>query len=169
LLPSFVRSSRVRRAALALGLWLAVGGCASEASSQRSGRVAAPPRTLRVSSGSAGGAQDTPPSLAASAEPDPYAERAQQEFVRLCAACHGSRGEGQIGPNLTDGLSIHRAASAEDYRVIIAEGVPTRGMPLWGQVIQDPALVSALARYVWSLRNTHAEGGRAPQGDFTLP
>jgi cytochrome c oxidase cbb3-type subunit 3 len=95
-------------------------------------------------------------------------ERGRLEYERRCAACHGRRAEGIIGPNLTDGASISRATAAADYRAVIADGVPSRGMPGWAQIFDAPT-IDALTSYVWSLRNTNASGGKPPQGDFTLP
>ena len=83
-------------------------------------------------------------------------------FRQQCAACHGDRGEGKIGPNLTDAAWIHGAKPSDLYTVIGA-GVLQKGMPAWKPVLGEER-VRALAAYVHTLKGKNLPG-RAPEGD----
>jgi cytochrome c oxidase cbb3-type subunit 3 len=85
----------------------------------------------------------------------------QQAFQANCVACHAAKGEGKIGPNLTDTAWLHGGSPSEIYRTI-RDGVQAKGMPSWG-----PALgrlgVSQVTAFVLSLRGTNLPG-KAPEG-----
>ena len=83
-------------------------------------------------------------------------------FQVTCAACHGMKAEGNIGPNLTDDAWIH-GGSAEDIQKIINEGVAAKGMPAWGPSL-GAVTVQQLTAYVLSLRGSNVPG-KAPQGE----
>ncbi len=93
-------------------------------------------------------------------------ERGHEVFTRNCVVCHGSRAEGNIGPNLTDGVWLHGGAPTDIHRTI-REGVSTRGMPTWGPVLGE-ASVQAATAYVLSVRDTNVSG-RAPEGQLWVP
>jgi cytochrome c oxidase cbb3-type subunit 3 len=84
-------------------------------------------------------------------------------FATTCAACHAPTGGGNIGPNLTDEYWLHGGAPEEIYKSI-RDGFPTKGMPAWGAQLGERR-VRAVTAYVLSIRNTHAPGGKPPQGD----
>ncbi len=89
-------------------------------------------------------------------------DRAQQVFTSQCAQCHGARGEGKIGPNLTDDHFLHGKKPTEIYQTI-TNGYVRKGMPAWG-VLLGPEKVRGLASYVVSLQGKNLPG-RAPEGD----
>lgn len=94
---------------------------------------------------------------------DPEAVAAGAEVFRTtCAACHGLRGEGIIGPNLTDRYWIH-GARPEDVLKAVTEGFATKGMPGWGPMLGPERSIRAAA-YVLTLRNTNVPG-KEPQGE----
>ena len=98
------------------------------------------------------------------ASPDPAALAAGKEsFTTLCAPCHAATGGGAIGPNLTDEYWLYGGAPMEIYKTVKV-GVPAKGMPAWGPQIGE-AKTQAVTAYVLSIRNSHAPGGKAPQGD----
>jgi cytochrome c oxidase cbb3-type subunit III len=99
--------------------------------------------------------------LAIAHDPVKLAE-AEKVFHATCAACHGMKGEGIIGPNLTDGYWLHGKEPADLLRSAL-EGFPAKGMPAWGQILGPEKCVQAAA-YVYSLRNTNVKG-KAPQGE----
>ncbi len=80
-----------------------------------------------------------------------------------CAVCHGSLGQGGIGPNLTDDYWIHGSRHIEMAQVI-SEGVGDKGMPPWGALLKDDELKSVVA-HVRSLHGTNPPGSKAPQGE----
>lgn len=83
-------------------------------------------------------------------------------YNERCAACHGTNGEGLIGPNLTDRNWLH-GNSVGEIAVVMNEGVLSKGMPAWGQVLSQDDLV-AIVGFVKSLEGKNLPG-KAPQGE----
>ncbi|HBS29497.1 MAG TPA: cytochrome C oxidase Cbb3 [Phycisphaerales bacterium] len=88
-------------------------------------------------------------------------------FIQNCAQCHGAKGEGLNGPNLTDDSYIH-IKQITDILAVITDGVGAKGMPAWG-VRFNPNQRMLLAAYVASLRGTTPPGAKAPEGDPAPP
>ena len=84
-------------------------------------------------------------------------------FARSCAACHGDRAQGLIGPNLTDDRWIH-GGSVEQVFQTVAKGWPAKGMPPWGRTLK-PDELSALVSYVRSLQGSNPPNARPPEGE----
>jgi cytochrome c oxidase cbb3-type subunit III len=87
---------------------------------------------------------------------------ARAHFVQRCVQCHADRGQGNIGPNLTDDHWIYGSATLMDLLEIISNGRAQKGMPTWSRVLA-PVEIAELAAYVGTLRNTNVPG-RPPQG-----
>ena len=83
-------------------------------------------------------------------------------FQAKCASCHGTQGQGGIGPNLTDGYWIHGGKMTE-VLTTIARGVPDKGMPPWGPMMSADE-IQALTVFVRTLSGTNPAGAKAPQG-----
>ncbi|MCC6751498.1 MAG: c-type cytochrome [Deltaproteobacteria bacterium] len=99
---------------------------------------------------------------------DPAAiEAAKGLFAKNCVACHGEKGEGKIGPNLTDDFYLHGGRRADLFKVI-RDGVPAKGMIPWGTALK-PEELKQLAVYVASLRGTNPPNGKAAQGEKAAP
>jgi len=79
-----------------------------------------------------------------------------------CVGCHGSAGEGKVGPNLTDDY-WKNVSSIEDIATVIANGAGNGAMPAWGNRLSHPNLVVLTAAYIASLRENPVEGN-APEG-----
>ena len=94
----------------------------------------------------------------------------QEVFASTCAACHGDRGQGEIGPNLTDSAWLHGGSPMDIYRSI-KEGISadearltgSAGMPPWGPTLGERP-VQAVTAYILSIRGTDLEG-REPEGE----
>ena len=84
-------------------------------------------------------------------------------FASTCMACHGLKGGGNVGPNLTDEYWLH-GGSPEQIYLSVHDGYAQKGMPAWGAQLGDKR-VETVAAYVLTLRNSHAPGGKPPQGD----
>lgn len=84
-------------------------------------------------------------------------------FARTCAACHGDRAQGLIGPNLTDDRWIH-GGSVEQIFQSVAKGWPAKGMPPWGRALR-PDELAALVSYLRSVQGSTPPNPRAPEGD----
>ena len=97
--------------------------------------------------------------------PIPSPEIGGKIYSARCASCHGDKGQGIIGPNLTDDYWIHGDGSIPAILKVMNEGVPDKGMPPWKGVI--PAeLEDDVAAYVYSIYGTNPPGAKAPQGEL---
>ncbi|GAB1442084.1 hypothetical protein MASR2M39_09190 [Ignavibacteriales bacterium] len=85
-------------------------------------------------------------------------------FDKNCASCHGAKGEGTVGPNLTDDYWIH-GGSIQQIFVVLVEGVLVKGMPSWRAQFSAQDL-EATASYVKSLHGTNPPNGKEAQGDL---
>lgn len=91
----------------------------------------------------------------------PAAQTGAALFAANCASCHGEKGEGKIGPNLTDKAWLHGGTPVEIH-TSISNGWPLKGMPGWKPVLGTDK-VQALTAYVLTLRNTNLPG-KPPEG-----
>ena len=118
--------------------------------------------SLAAGGGSAPGG-GSPQGLQAKYSDQALVESGKEVYSTNCLPCHGDKGQGSIGPNLTDSAWLH-GGSAEKITIAIADGVPDKGMPAWKAVL-GPAKTEAVAAYVYTaLRGTNVPGGKAPQG-----
>lgn len=93
---------------------------------------------------------------------DPQAvQRGAAVFKQNCVSCHGDRGQGIIGPNLTDAYWLHGSQAKEIYKVV-SNGVLDKGMPSWRPVLGSSKVKDATA-YVLSRKGKN-EPGKPPQG-----
>lgn len=99
--------------------------------------------------------------LALAAKPEVVA-KGQGVFAGKCAACHGAKGEGLVGPNLTDEYWLH-GGKIEQIHTVIEVGVPEKGMMSW-KALMPKEDIDAVTAYIWSIRHTNVPG-KAPQGD----
>jgi cytochrome c oxidase cbb3-type subunit 3 len=92
---------------------------------------------------------------------------ASARFAKSCAACHGEKAQGLIGPNLTDERWIH-GGNVEQIFQTIAKGWPAKGMPPWGRALK-PQELSALVSYIRSLQGSNPPNARPPEGEPVAP
>lgn len=90
-------------------------------------------------------------------------QRGEVVYMENCMACHLEKGQGDIGPNLTDNYWIHGDGLPENAYKIVANGVEEQGMPPWKDFLSREDMYAVVA-YVQTLRNTFAEG-KEPQGE----
>jgi cytochrome c oxidase cbb3-type subunit 3 len=79
-----------------------------------------------------------------------------------CLACHGAKGEGVVGPNLTDEYWIHKA-DPMSILATINDGVVEKGMPAWKPVL-GASKCQEVTAFVLTLTGTNVPG-KAPQGE----
>lgn len=91
----------------------------------------------------------------------PSLELGKKLFAANCVACHETKGQGKIGPNLTDGAWLHGSDPVAIFRTV-RDGVPAKGMPSWGPTLGRSG-ASQVAAFVLTLRNTNVPG-KAPEG-----
>jgi cytochrome c oxidase cbb3-type subunit 3 len=86
-----------------------------------------------------------------------------QVFATKCAVCHGEKGEGKVGPNLTDEYWLHGGSIQEVFKSI-KYGWPAKGMVAW-QNSMNGGQMQELASYILSLQGTNPAGAKEPQGE----
>lgn len=84
-------------------------------------------------------------------------------FAGKCFTCHGEKGQGGIGPNLTDSHWLHGDGKLPAIAKTIHDGVSDKGMPPWNGMLSDDEIY-AVASYVKSLKGTNPANAKAPQG-----
>jgi len=85
-------------------------------------------------------------------------------FKSVCAACHGQKGEGLVGPNFTDEYWIH-GGGIKDLFKVIKYGVPDKGMIAWSAQLK-PIDMQKVASYILTLKGTNPPNPKAPQGEI---
>ena len=84
-------------------------------------------------------------------------------YATNCIACHGDKGQGSVGPNLTDPYWIHGGAVGSIFKTI-KYGVPEKGMISWEKTL-SPKQISDVSNYIISMKGSNPPGGKAPQGN----
>lgn len=79
-----------------------------------------------------------------------------------CVACHGTMGEGGVGPNFTDNYWIHGGDIKSIFKTI-KYGVPEKGMISW-QAQLNPSDMQKLGSYILSMKGTNPPNSKEPQG-----
>lgn len=83
-------------------------------------------------------------------------------YTLNCVACHGDKGQGTVGPNLTDEYWLH-GGSVHNIFKTIKYGVPEKGMISWEKTL-SPKQISDLSNFILSLKGTHPPNPKDPQG-----
>lgn len=87
-------------------------------------------------------------------------------FRANCASCHGSNGEGNVGPNMTDD-SYKNIAGLADFPKVIREGAANLAMPAWKGRLNENEIVLVSA-YAATLRGKNLPG-KSPEGQPAAP
>lgn len=103
--------------------------------------------------------------VAMAGNPDAIAA-GQALYATNCAICHKERGEGNIGPNLTDEFWI-RGGGPIQIHDTIANGSLQAGMPAWAGPL-GAEKVQQLTAFVLSIQDTNI-AGKEPQGERWVP
>ncbi len=90
--------------------------------------------------------------------------KGKEIYDKNCASCHGTKGEGMVGPNLTDDYWIH-GGGVKDVYLVLVNGVLAKGMPSWKAQF-SPQDLEATASYVKSLHGTNPPNAKEAQGDL---
>lgn len=88
----------------------------------------------------------------------------KNNFVQMCAACHGKEGQGGVGPNLTDDYWINGGSMSDIFKVI-KYGRAEKGMKSW-QDDYSPVQIAQLASYIKSLHGTNPPNPKEQQGEL---
>lgn len=85
-------------------------------------------------------------------------------YLANCGACHGDKGQGGVGPNLTDAYWLH-GGSISDVFKSIKYGWVDKGMKPWKDDF-SPTQIAQLASYIESLKGTNPPGAKEKQGEL---
>lgn len=85
-------------------------------------------------------------------------------YKNSCAACHGQKGEGTVGPNFTDEYWIHGGGIKNIFKTV-KYGVPDKGMISWSAQLK-PADMQKVSSYILTLQGTNPPNPKAPQGEI---
>lgn len=85
-------------------------------------------------------------------------------YDKNCIACHLAKGEGLVGPNLTDKYWIH-GGSFEDIVDIIVVGNPSKGMISWEPLLK-PLEIQQVASYIYYMEGTNPPNQKAAEGEI---
>ncbi len=99
--------------------------------------------------------------LAKGAQDGKLVAHGAEVFATRCASCHGPKGAGLIGPNLTDNQQLHGSSRMDIYRTVRG-GAPGTAMVAWSEQLA-PTDVIAAATFVTTLRGTLLPG-KSPEG-----
>lgn len=83
-------------------------------------------------------------------------------FRTYCFTCHGSNGEGDVGPNLTDAF-WKNGGTNENIAETIFNGVKGKPMPPWKSVLTSSE-IGQLVAYIISIQGTNPQNAKAPEG-----
>lgn len=81
-----------------------------------------------------------------------------------CVACHGTMGEGGVGPNLTDQYWLHGGGIKNVFKTI-KYGVPEKGMISWQSQLRASEM-QQVASYILTMQGTNPPNGKEPQGEI---
>lgn len=90
-------------------------------------------------------------------------EAGKEIYLSNCQACHLERGQGSIGPNLTDDYWVHGTGTLMGIYETVSNGVPEKGMPAWQKQL-TPQMLRQVVAYVGTLRGTNVDG-KPPEGE----
>jgi len=100
--------------------------------------------------------------LAMAGDPDKLGQ-GREVWAQHCQVCHKERGEGLVGPNLTDEYWIHGGSPLDIHNTVV-RGVPEKGMAVWGRQL-SPDQIDSVVAVVLTMRGTNVDG-KAPEGDL---
>ncbi len=81
-----------------------------------------------------------------------------------CVACHGSEGQGGVGPNLTDKYWKH-GGDIKDIFKSIKYGIPEKGMISWQNQF-NPKKIQQIASYIYTMEGTNPSNPKDPEGEL---
>jgi cytochrome c oxidase cbb3-type subunit 3 len=91
-----------------------------------------------------------------------YLAEGQKIFTDNCVACHGAKGEGGVGPNLTDDYWLH-GGKINDIFKSVKYGWPANGMKSW-QTDFSSVQIAQVVCYVKSMKGTKPENPESTTG-----
>lgn len=93
--------------------------------------------------------------------------KGKELYMSNCVACHGDKGQGGVGPNLTDEYWIHGGSISDIFKTI-KYGVPAKGMIPWEQQM-TMSEIHKVASFVNTMKGKDVPGGKEPEGELYKP
>jgi mono/diheme cytochrome c family protein len=88
----------------------------------------------------------------------------KETLLNNCSGCHGTKCQGDAGPNLADKYWLH-GGGIKNISHTIAEGVSGKGMISWKTVFSDQE-IQQISACVLSLQATNPPKAKKPEGEF---
>ena len=85
-------------------------------------------------------------------------------YSSYCVACHGTQGEGGIGPNMTDEYWLHGGSISDVFKTV-KYGVEEKGMQSWKKQLSAGEM-QKVSSYILSLQGTNPPNAKEPQGEL---
>jgi cytochrome c oxidase cbb3-type subunit 3 len=85
-------------------------------------------------------------------------------YAKNCIACHGDKGQGGVGPNLTDDYWIHKGG-IKDIFYSIKYGWQEKGMKPWKDDF-SPSQIAQLSSFIRTLKGTNPPAPKEKQGEL---
>lgn len=85
----------------------------------------------------------------------------QDLYKANCASCHGQKGEGLVGPNLTDRYWLYGGKISDVFKTI--KYGTNKGMPSWQKQL-NPLQIQQITSYIHSLKGSNPPNAKEPQG-----
>jgi cytochrome c oxidase cbb3-type subunit III len=90
-------------------------------------------------------------------------EKGRKIFSQSCATCHGTEGQGLVGPNFADNYSLY-GGTVKDVFKVIKYGAK-RGMISWQEEL-NPLEMQQVASFIVSLQGTNPPNQLPPDGEL---
>ena len=84
-------------------------------------------------------------------------------YDKNCLVCHLSKGEGLVGPNLTDEYYIHGGSIGDIFK-IIKIGNPSMGMISWKDQL-TPLQIQQVSSFIYEMEGTNPPNQKEAQGE----
>jgi cytochrome c oxidase cbb3-type subunit 3 len=85
----------------------------------------------------------------------------QDLYKANCASCHGQKGEGLVGPNLTDEYWLYGGKINDVFKTI--KYGTNKGMPGWQKQL-NPLQIQQIASYIHTLKGSNPPNAKEAQG-----
>lgn len=85
-------------------------------------------------------------------------------YAKNCVACHGDKGQGGVGPNLTDAYWVHKGG-IKDIFSSLKYGWPEKGMKSWKEDL-SPEQLAQVASFVKSIQGSNPPAAKEAQGEL---